>query len=124
MPAGPPAADLDATIARIEAHCAACFRALAARPHERDARLLRALLSLDMEELADLRAAGPLAPGLNRSGAARTGGRSCPNRTAETFSPSESPSCWFSITPEQPVRNRPVRDRTATWRRRNPATYR
>ena len=56
MPDGPPAANLDATIARIEAHCAICFRALAARPHERDARLLRALLSLDMGELADLRA--------------------------------------------------------------------
>ena len=47
MPAGPPAADLDATIARIEAHCATYWRALAAVTGARDARLLRGLLYLE-----------------------------------------------------------------------------
>ena len=45
-------ADLDAAIAKAEAHCATYFRALAARPGERDARLLH----LEKEELAELRA--------------------------------------------------------------------
>ena len=62
MPDDPPApagraadADLDAAIAKAEAHCATYRRALAAAPGARDARLLRGLLHLEQEALAGLR---------------------------------------------------------------------
>jgi len=57
MRAGRPTdADLDAAIARAERCCATYWRVLAARPGERDARLLRAVLHLEEEALAELRA--------------------------------------------------------------------
>ena len=63
MPDDPPApagraadADLDAAIAKAEAHCATYRRALAAATGARDARLLRGLLHLEQEALAGLRA--------------------------------------------------------------------
>jgi len=56
-PAGRPAdADLDRMIARGETCCATYRRALAAATSERDARLLRGLLCLEQEALAELRA--------------------------------------------------------------------
>ena len=56
-PAGRPAdADLDTMIARAETCCATYWRALAAATGERDARLLRGLLALEQEALAELRA--------------------------------------------------------------------
>jgi hypothetical protein len=56
-PAGRAAdADLDAAIAKAEARCATYRRALAAATGARDARLLRGLLHLEQEELAELRA--------------------------------------------------------------------
>ena len=56
-PAGRPAdAELDMMIARGETCCATYGRALAAATSERDARLLRGMLSLEQEALAELRA--------------------------------------------------------------------
>ena len=56
-PAGRPAdADLDRMIARGETCCATYGRALAAATSDRDARLLRGLLHLEQESVAELRA--------------------------------------------------------------------
>ena len=49
-------ADLDRMIARAETCCATYFRALAAATNGRDTRLLRGLLHLEEEALAELRA--------------------------------------------------------------------
>ena len=79
-------ADLDAAIAKAEAHCATYFRALAARPGERDARLLH----LEKEELAELRARRTACADTSRT--ARAVGRSCPKKMPGTAALSEKQS--------------------------------